>query len=646
MSKDVLRLSQIVGTFGPGAMVDLPERSVIVGGLDGWEMNAKGAFRTVEEPRLVQLLQERLQGDPRISQDRPLSLRTPPIDPGLAGSGPGPGVPVTVFPTWFTCDTVEPAPGGTGSADGPDGAGRGGRRRRRMVRWTNLDPPARKKYRDDEGKAHDVTPLRFVCGCQNGHLQDIPWRWVVHGEAKCDRPLWLEEAGTSGDPRDTRVVCGCGKSLVLEQLFQAGRLGFCRGKRPWIGDEDPAGCQDDKGKPTKLLLLTRNATNAYYPQAATVISLPEADDALGRTVAAHLTDLREAESATEIAMARKFNQALRAALEGYPDEAVFARVQQLKGGGVAATAPDPRVAEYDLFASGRALIGEDSPDALLHATTLPRSAWDKTPEDARLLAGVEALVAVHRLREVVCLYGFTRFDPSPPMADEGLEDVGLAVRGAPLGGNPEWLPAIQQYGEGLFVQLSSGAVDDWLRRPDPRRHRERLRAGFGNWERAKPGAKSRGLSYMLLHSLSHALMSEIALDCGYPASALKERIYALPAATQGGPPRCGLLIYTATAGTQGTLGGLVEVAGRFAAVLRGALRRLEVCSGDPVCADHDPAAHGDDRATHGAACHGCLLVAETSCEMRNLFLDRALLIETMAEPGLAFFDLEPGLPGV
>ena len=102
--------------------------------------------------------------------------------------------------------------------------------------------------------------------------------------------MWLEEAGTSGDPRDTRVVCGCGKSLLLEQLFQAGRLGTCRGERPWIADFDPAGCKDDvTGQPTKLRLLTRSATNAYFPQVATVISLPEAEDRLGRIMAEHLT---------------------------------------------------------------------------------------------------------------------------------------------------------------------------------------------------------------------------------------------------------------------------------------------------------------------------------------------------------------------
>ena len=184
MSKDVLRLSQIVGTFGPGAMVDLPDRSVMISGLDNWEMGGRGVFRVIEERRLVELLEQRLQGDPRIAQGKPLSLRTPPIDPGLFGAGPGPGVPATIFPTWFSCDTVEPGSAAGGGADHKEGDATRGPRRRRIVQWTNLDPPQRKKYRDDGGKAHEVTPLRFVCGCEHGHLQDIPWRWVVHGDVK------------------------------------------------------------------------------------------------------------------------------------------------------------------------------------------------------------------------------------------------------------------------------------------------------------------------------------------------------------------------------------------------------------------------------------------------------------------------------
>jgi hypothetical protein len=135
-------------------------------------------------------------------------------------------------------------------------------------------------------------------------------------------------------------------------------------------------------------------------------------------------------------------------------------------------------------------------------------------------------------------------------------------------------------------------------------------------------------------------MGEIALECGYPATALKERIYAIQnPLVKARIDQCGILIYTATAGNQGTLGGLVAIATRFDEILRSALQRLGVCSNDPICADHIPASSTDDRALHGAACHGCLLVAETSCEARNLFLDRALLVPTLSDSGAAFFDL-------
>jgi len=169
----------------------------------------------------------------------------------------------------------------------------------------------------------------------------------------------------------------------------------------------------------------------------------------------------------------------------------------------------------------------------------------------------------------------------------------------------------------------------------------RLVAGYRHWTKRFTGKPPNypGTAYLLLHSLSHALMSEIALDCGYPASSLKERIYALSGPIGGAPTRCGILIYTATAGAQGTLGGLVGTAPRFARILRNALERATICSNDPVCADHEPDDRSGDRATHGAACHGCLLIAETSCEMRNLFLDRNLLVPTMGVDGAAFFDL-------
>lgn len=367
-----------------------------------------------------------------------------------------------------------------------------------------------------------------------------------------------------------------------------------------------------------------------------MISLPLAEDLLTNLVSQVMASISWVTEAAQIAMARLSNPQVSATLQGHSDADVFERLKRLKEGITVAATKDPKVAEFELLASGRTLIGENRPGARLHAETLPRAAWDPTGDEVCL--GITSLVAVHRLREVSCLYGFTRFEPAP-MADEGLEDIGLAIRGASLGINNDWLPAIEKFGEGLFIHLDPKAIIAWLGRAGTQSRMGALIEGADRWmtETERSVGMRSGGPYMLAHSLSHALMTEIALDCGYPATALQERIYALPQVKPTDPIRCGILIYTATAGIQGTLGGLVEVAGRFTQVLKSALRELLVCSGDPICADHDPSTRKDDRALHGAACHGCLLVAETSCEARNLHLDRALLVNTMATPGASFF---------
>ena len=629
MSRNFQRLSQLVTTFGPGSMLDLPTRSVMIGGLDRWDMR-QGTWSPIDEPRLVELLQRRLttvgpNGEPpRMPAGMRLSLRTPPLAQDLNSNREPAGVPVSVFPTWFVCEKIEHVTIG----------GRE-RRRRRLVRWQDLDAgQGRRYFYGDDGKRTEVTPIRFVGACERGHIQDIDWRWVVHGAKACQEPMWLEERGTSADPADTFVVCDCGVDpLSLQQAFAPGRLGKCLGARPWLGREAQEDCDNH------LRLLTRTATNTYFPQVVTVISLPSAEDELGQLLATNADELKEVDSVNDVAQAIRFNSKLREALRGWTPDQVFGRLQLLRSLAQADASIPPKYAEFDILASGDAVIGENRLDARLFAETLLRAAWEA---DVGIdLSFIQNLVAVHRLREVMCLYGFTRFEAAPTSSDGDLEDIRLAVDGAPVGLNTDWLPAVEQFGEGIFIHVNPDAIADWLRRQSVQQRLDALAGGHKTWSSVKYGARAPdhpGAAYVLLHSLSHALISEIALDCGYPASSLKERVYALTDPNdRHRATRCGILIYTATTGSLGTLGGLVATTERFSHILAAALRRLQICSNDPVCADHDPSNRTDDRALHGAACHGCLLIAETSCEMRNVFLDRALLVETMAQEGANFF---------
>lgn len=173
-----------------------------------------------------------------------------------------------------------------------------------------------------------------------------------------------------------------------------------------------------------------------------------------------------------------------------------------------------------------------------------------------------------------------------------------------------------------------------------------LRRAHRDWRKRRgldPAAHWPSERYVLLHTLSHALINELALECGYSAASIRERIYAEPPGGEG-PPMAGILLYTAAPDAEGTLGGLVNL-GRpeFAGpVLTRALRRMGLCTSDPTCANHCPGEQED--VLHGAACHACLFVPETSCERGNRYLERGALCGTLAGAGIAFLEAWRAMP--
>jgi hypothetical protein len=611
MPDNLLRQSQTVTSFGPGAMVDLPDHSVLIGGLDLWstESSSEG-WRIVEEPRLSAMLEKKLG-------KTAVQLRTPPAHQQNKKFGMRPYVGAVIFPLWFVCDLA--------SDDDSTGA-----KRRRMVRWHDLETPDRKTYREGK-RSVGVTPIRFVGACDKGHIHDIDWKWVVHRGAECvGRPLFLEERGSSGAPNDLAVVCGCGMRLSLSEAYtppkgSAGILGACGGHRPWLGDFNHEPC----GNGVKL--LTRTASNAYFSQGLTVISVPAEQDRLTQMAQKYHDTLVQAPSPEIIGIYRQGNPQLRADLAGFSDQAVFNAVKAAGAHRASLADASPKEAEFAVLASGKPLIGDDSPGSALFAQTLEREQWD----EAGRWHTLKRIVAVHRLREVVAQYGFTRFEAPAPAAEGGVEEQNLDVEVAPIATDAiNWLPAIEQFGEGLMLQFDDGQITDWLDLAETKGRLERLSRGHELWRAHRFGARGgpafRGVPYYLAHSLAHALMAEIALECGYPQSSLKERIYA-------GANGLGLMIYTAAGDAEGTLGGLVALAPRISELLGRALVRARLCSNDPLCADHDPGVEHDDRHLQGAACHGCLLAPETSCENRNDHLDRALLVECLTEKSAPYF---------
>jgi hypothetical protein len=290
-----------------------------------------------------------------------------------------------------------------------------------------------------------------------------------------------------------------------------------------------------------------------------------------------------------------------------------------------------KLVELDALLAAPLGYGDDVPvNPDFHARRLPESAW----RVGSLTDPVATVLQLHRLREVLALIGFTRFDAiTPDINGEYDSDV----QRAELALDPQWFPAIENRGEGIFMQLDSGAVAAWLARRAVIDRLNELVAGHAKWmDRRKIHRPFPSGPYVLLHTLSHLLLQSVAMRCGYPASSIRERIYV-----DVENWRFGLLLYTASSDAEGTLGGLVTQARHIGSHLAVALRSGGLCSNDPVCAQHSPGEGMEGRWLHGAACHGCALIAETSCEMRNDYLDRALVVPTLTVPGAAFFPRVP-----
>lgn len=587
-----VRRGQVISTYGPGALIDLPGYSAIVGGLNTWPNLIE--LEEVVEARLSRKLQimtgvmvPRLYAPPPHS-DNP--------------SEPTRGIGAWRFPEWFLVQEEE----GTAERE----------RSRHLIHRSGLDERGRFGGRP-------AVPTRFVRTCPKGHVDDLNWHGFVHGpETDCprNRPLWLDERGTSGDLADLVVRCECGKSRSLYEakMIEENSLGTCSGRRPWLGRNTNEACD----QPSRLLI--RTASNAYFPQVVSVLSLPERGAAVDEIVAQLWDDLQIVDDSAALAFIKRKPQ-IAQLLNQFADEEVLEAIERRKAG-PAEDRPIKQV-ELDALLAAPEGFGDDVPvDPNFHARRLPNQAWRRSSTSD----GIEAVIQLHRLREVLALVGFTRLEAVTPDIQGEYE---TDVERAPIDLEPTWFPAVENRGEGIFVKLRTEEVQNWLSRATVQQRLDALAVGHQLWaERRKLKRPFPGGPYVLLHTLSHLLIQSLSMRCGYPASSIRERIYA-----DGDAQRFGILLYTASPDAEGTLGGLVQEARRLEDHLAYALRMSSLCSNDPICAQHAPGESMEGRWLHGAACHGCALVSETCCEMRNDYLDRALVVPVLGFPGAAFF---------
>lgn len=601
-----LRPTQMIYTFGVGSIVELPNLSVMVMGLDDWPVE-QGATE-ITESRLLRAVQYEL--GMQVAR-----LLSPPLVPESSGYRRGPfeetatvGVPVAPFPRWLLCPYCRLlAPIQSGLFE------------------LKLDPYRRDRSRyvhricSKLGKAPTVVPARFLVACENGHFDDYPWVEFVHGgKTECRYELRLYELGASGDITDIQVNCvKCGKKRRMSEAFDErgkNELAKCRGRLPHLRKFDEKGC----GAEQRSILL--GASNSWFPITLSALSIPSTPDKLGQLVELNWAELQECEGPREIRLKRKLLHGLAAFSEERIWEAMGHRKEQQDSAEKAADLRDP---EWEVFSN---------PDPALNSRDFKLRAVEAPKGYESVLAKV---VLAERLREVRSLIGFTRIESPGDLSD--VAEFPREQRVALSRTSPRWVPASEVRGEGVFLQFSEEVVQGWLKT---------VRARDGDFFEAhqrwrtmrglSPEEGYPGMRYVLLHSLAHALIRQLSLECGYTTASIREHIYARPE-REGRAAMAGVLLYTAAPDSEGTLGGLVSLGepqtlGRH---LDQALDEMRLCASDPLCAEHHP--HRNSLTLHGAACHACLFLPETSCERGNKYLDRSVLVGTVERSDLAFF---------
>lgn len=596
------RPSQLMTVSGVGAVVDLPGMSVITRGLEAW--GAGGL--TISEPRLLDEVQRALPGA------GVTALRAAPSDPS-ASDDPftRTGIPVTTFPRWLRC----PACHQLLPIDGVDQLELHHRwgRRPDLAKWVHRHCPRQSVA---VSKRRACIPARFVVACANGHLDEFPYvDFVHHGKAAlCPGPqLEIRDAGSTLGPRVTiRCTAGCDSQRNVSDAAGtkgAGNLPRCRGRHPHLQTFRPC--------PEPLKLMVLGASNLWFGVTASALHLPQADPVSG-VISDHWPIVSVQTDADVLAAIVAGMPALHALRELTPDQ-LWAAVEEERARRSAAEQDAAPVglldAEWELFC--HPTTTQHDPDFLAVPTP--------TPTDYTHL--LTQVVQVKRLREVQALLGFTRVE-APAQGDLAPDRrVSLST------GRSSWLPAVERRGEGIFLQLREDAVASWEHTAAGHPHLLALSKAHERWlaNRDRTPAPDFPLGrYLLVHTLSHLLLRQVALECGYASASIRERIYiGTPAA-----PTAGLLLSTAASDSEGTLGGLVALADQrfLGRLLDEALADARTCSSDPLCAERVPDSPSD--VLHAAACHACLFASETSCESGNRFLHRGVLVDIA--DGLAF----------
>ncbi|WEE06619.1 DUF1998 domain-containing protein [Serratia marcescens] len=633
MASDI-RLGQLIAPFGPGSIyTDKNGIPNIICGLDFWhqQRDEKGDWsedeaamrrHVIDEPRLSALLKvPQFRQPPEYCRDDQ--------NPGLSGLE----IQTHRFPTWYV-DSYS------------------GKMRRFNLGTRKLAPL-------ENYKKSNWRPVRFISVCSNGHIADFPWKAWCGCTCPGDSGLVLNDSG-GPDLGSVKISCSiCKKWKTLAGAMSmvrdpdSGKIDksglksagiVCSGERPWLG----LAAQPCQESPVAVLI---NQSNIYFGKVLSSIYLPDMSSEQSVTDIQKVLRQNEDELTTIKALLGLHRRSialdlLRQILSPHypklPDDALILQAMDSlsRGTSSAGGGPQPVMAESESQTYRRAEYNVLRNEVGFGVDDELRVIPSLVPDGMKRWFG--RINLVEKLRETRVFCGFDRLiretEPLASMPNSAMNQLFLHLPKPEL----QWLPAIKNYGEGVFVELDEGAISNWLaENAEWLAHRldQAFVARMADEKNLMPPLQSNYITpqwaarYLLVHTLAHIMINQMVFECGYSSASLKERIFV---SSDPEAPMAAFLIYTAAGDSEGSLGGLVRI-GRpklFEPMVLRSLSRASWCSADPVCSE-DLGGTGS-RRVNKAACHACVLLPETACETVNSALDRAMVIGTPQAPHHGF----------
>ena len=686
-----IRTTQALHTYGPGAIADFPDLSVIVLSHDIPQSRNKienGPYWGEDSIKPANELK-----DDRLSIAFNVECF---VSPPHSDSAQNASIQTTRFPTILKCpitdelfDIRELEKDKSLYTDKSS-------REERTVDETFSG------YRSPNYKSRNLIPVPFVIATEDGHLDDFPFDWYIHTKNKKTEEvgkgnkLFLKTKGSSANLKNVVLesrrqngdfVC----RITLEKIFDQedtfvdvkdsskDYLQFVEGKmpKPWLGRNErtkafihytiddvkwppfsEASGDDEKSSALRRYprTLQRGAGNLYFPIIYKGISIPKQGykpDVPEDFTSVIQKQIRAMETAgflsNEDTKREDFIGQYKNILHnnssylGYDVnegvkmiEILFSQAEEFSG---QYTNSQLREQEFNCFLNPN--IEAD------------RKEW----YDSKIIDGsdysfgkaslVKSVVLLNKIRELKIFRGFTRIKPL--MFEDLIFDSKAGVSGRKkresfriqdprFDKNTCTLPATEVKGEGIFIQFDDDELTKWEKLPGVIERFGIIANNYARYRQTFELEDDKMLSprFVALHTFSHLLINELSIECGYGSSSLSEMIYCSSSTAEN--KMNGILIYTSSSDSEGTLGGLVEKgdSNLLNSVVEKALSKAGWCSSDPLCIE-DINGKGF-MGVNLASCHACSLLPETSCCNMNKFLDRGLVIGTLENPAIGFFN--------